>query len=273
MDCVGSNLGPGLEYVDGQPQVDLSSDTGNLLEFGSDDGLYGPATKIKAGTAVSITGSGTVENPYVINSAAQVGETAITAGPGITVAGAGVTSDPYVISADHPYCYGTMTSRPIDGANGTDHWVVPVISGASDPGFRLVTDSSGVTRVSLPLPGVWMFESVFRFNPNGGFTQYTDGQAGAMFYYAISGAGRGWITATTVSRRSSVLGANATLMDDWGTNPGTFGFRVQKSYGFVAVPSLSSGHWSAQYVGPTVSGVNRTAEEALAMERRQDGEG
>lgn len=49
---------------------------------------------VEAGDNVTITGTGYVTDPYIINAALAV----VTAGTGITVTGTGTTTDPYVVS-------------------------------------------------------------------------------------------------------------------------------------------------------------------------------
>lgn len=104
MNCVGSNLGDALTYDDGEHDiyVNISSDTANMTEYGSDRGIYTPPTVVTAGTATTVTGLGLPEDPYVINTAPEVGDTAIQAGDGVTITGSGITADPYIVSATGP---------------------------------------------------------------------------------------------------------------------------------------------------------------------------
>lgn len=61
----------------------------------------GSETKVDAGSNVTVTGSGTTADPYVIaatGSAADGSETKVNAGANITVTGSGTVADPYVIA-------------------------------------------------------------------------------------------------------------------------------------------------------------------------------
>ena len=59
-------------------------------------------TEIQAGTNVIITGRGTIENPYIINStntAVDGSETKINAGTNVTITGTGTIANPYIINS------------------------------------------------------------------------------------------------------------------------------------------------------------------------------
>lgn len=62
----------------------------------------GSETKVNAGSNVTVTGTGTTADPYVIaataGSAADGSETKVNAGANITVTGSGTVADPYVIA-------------------------------------------------------------------------------------------------------------------------------------------------------------------------------
>jgi hypothetical protein len=65
----------------------------------------GSETKVDAGANVTVTGSGTAADPYVISSVGGGGdpvdgsETKVNAGANVTVTGSGTAADPYVISS------------------------------------------------------------------------------------------------------------------------------------------------------------------------------
>ena len=86
-DCVGAGFASGLEYDDlaNVYRARLSNDVGNVLVFGSDTGLYVPASELIQFSSFStncitleITGAGTNANPFVVE-----------ANPRIKVAGVG----------------------------------------------------------------------------------------------------------------------------------------------------------------------------------------
>ncbi|MCC9686850.1 hypothetical protein [Streptomyces sp. MNU103] len=81
------SAGPGVEY---------DPDTGVISS---------PPTAIEAGTNVTVTGTGTDADPYVVSSAGGGGvSTVVQAGDRTTVTGTGTAGDPYVVSADPPSC-------------------------------------------------------------------------------------------------------------------------------------------------------------------------
>ena len=130
-DCVGSGMTNGLYYDDttNTYNVRISGDAGNSIEFGSDIGLFVPApngseTRITAGNSGScftqtVSGTGTVADPYVVNGFVTVDpsfDNALTCGPDglyaprtsfevvgsacfdISLTGAGTVPNPYVLS-------------------------------------------------------------------------------------------------------------------------------------------------------------------------------
>ncbi|MEU9576329.1 hypothetical protein [Streptomyces chilikensis] len=61
-------------------------------------------TTVTAGTNVTVTGSGTSADPYVVSAAGGGAPTVVEAGDRVTVTGAGTAADPYVVAADAPSC-------------------------------------------------------------------------------------------------------------------------------------------------------------------------
>ena len=85
----------------------LSGDANNSLAFGTDGGLFynDPQTAVTAGANVTVTGTGIVGDPFIINSTdtiADGSETIVNAGNNVTIAGAGTTVDPYIVNATAP---------------------------------------------------------------------------------------------------------------------------------------------------------------------------
>lgn len=82
----------------------------------------GSETKVTAGTNITMTGTGTSASPYVVNATAATGsETKVTAGNNITLTGAGTTASPYVVSVTAAIAYGDIKQ----GIQSTDHngWI------------------------------------------------------------------------------------------------------------------------------------------------------
>jgi hypothetical protein len=185
MACVGSNLGPGLEFVDNTLSVDISSDTGNMTDFGSDDGIYTQATVVSGGTAVTVTGNGTPTNPYVINSAAEVGDTAIQAGDGIVVDGAGVTADPYVISATPSYAQAALT-EPLT-LTATGRHLAPIAPAATTsilPGGDVIDNGDGT--VTLQRAGTYYLSVSCRYEAGA------SGPGCVYIFLMAGGSSRAW---------------------------------------------------------------------------------
>jgi hypothetical protein len=274
MNCVGSNLGAALTYDDGEHEiyVDISSDTGNLTEYGSDSGIYTPPTVITAGTATSVSGAGTPEDPYVINTAPEVGDTAIVAGENVTISGTGITADPYVISTDQgrAYAYGVSDTVTLPTANNSYAALTPAIEGATD-GFELEVQDNGNTRVLLPKAGVYTATAQFRFGISGQtYSMNSHGELGGNMYAAISGNGRGRVQAMSFSRNSSIFGMTYVLTDDFPYG-GSIGFNVAK-WGFNAPLPTASVTWSVEYVGPGLNDGPAAFNVASVLARELDGD-
>ena len=59
----------------------------------------GSETKLNSGNNISITGSGTISNPYIINSISNGGTVYINSGDNVEIIGNGTVENPYVISS------------------------------------------------------------------------------------------------------------------------------------------------------------------------------
>jgi hypothetical protein len=78
----------------------------------------GSETKVIAGTNSTVTGIGTIANPYVVNASSTPpdgSETKVTAGTNVTVSGTGTIANPYVIDAT--------------GGGGTGHYIGELYGG------------------------------------------------------------------------------------------------------------------------------------------------
>ena len=60
----------------------------------------GSETKLIEGSNITITGTGTILDPYEISSNSEISETYIEEGDNITITGSGIISDPYIVTAD-----------------------------------------------------------------------------------------------------------------------------------------------------------------------------
>jgi len=140
--CSGGSFN--LKTVNGQSLLGI----GDIIVTAVVDGTE---TKVQQGTGITVSGNGSVANPYVITnssiSVADGSETKINQGSNITIAGTGTIANPYVINAvipagaeqvnaDWAAISGismilnkpnipTKTSDLVnDGANGTNQFVV-----------------------------------------------------------------------------------------------------------------------------------------------------
>ena len=59
----------------------------------------GSETKLNSGNNISITGSGTISNPYIINSISNAGSVYINPGDNVEIIGNGTVENPYVINS------------------------------------------------------------------------------------------------------------------------------------------------------------------------------
>ena len=59
----------------------------------------GSETKLNSGNNISITGSGTISNPYIINSISNAGSVYINSGDNVEIIGNGTVENPYVINS------------------------------------------------------------------------------------------------------------------------------------------------------------------------------
>ncbi|WP_237404775.1 hypothetical protein [Actinacidiphila reveromycinica] len=238
MACVCDHSGDGLSCSGGVLAVQPSDDEGNLVQIGTDGGVFVPTAGASAGLvegqAVDITGD--QASGYTIGAR-------ISADPNNAIT---LGSDGGLYVPGPKYAYGNMNAKTIT-TDITDNWMVPTIV-AQSGGFSIYT-ADGHTRVALPDSGTWFFQAQFRCNTSAGFTATT----GALFYAAISAAGRGFMNAHTYTRTSTITGMHCTTMDDFAgaANP-NLSFRVQANSSHKERPSVT-GWWSAFLVGPSIA--------------------
>jgi hypothetical protein len=127
---------------------------------------------IEAGDNVTVTGSGTAADPYIISSAAEGIPPAITglisAGTNVVLSGTGTTADPYVVVAN-------ATNLVTAGANitrtGAGTVASPYVFAAVPTAANLVTAGSNVTRTGA---GTAASPYVFASNVTGLVTAGTN---------------------------------------------------------------------------------------------------
>jgi hypothetical protein len=110
--------------------------------------ISGEPTVVQAGTNVTVTGTGSTADPYVVSSAGGGGiSTVVEAGDNVTVTGTGTAADPYVVAADPVTCDDVRpclsagpgaTYDPATGVIGADVTVVQA-------GDNVTVDGTGTT--------------------------------------------------------------------------------------------------------------------------------
>jgi hypothetical protein len=113
-------------------------------------------TVVEAGPNVTVTGTGTVVDPYVV-AADAADPTVVQAGPNVTVTGTGTSADPYVVAADPVTCDDVrpclsagpgVTYDPATGVIGSPPTVVQAgtnvtVTGAGTSASPYVVSSAG----------------------------------------------------------------------------------------------------------------------------------
>ena len=89
---------PTYPPVDG---IDYSGKSYNFFEITNSNVQPpdGSETKLTEGSNITITGAGTIPDPYVISSTSEISETYIEEGDNITITGTGAELDPYIINS------------------------------------------------------------------------------------------------------------------------------------------------------------------------------
>ena len=90
---------PTYSPVDG---IDYSGKSFNFFEIANSNITPpdGSETKLVQGSNITITGIGTIVNPYTISSNSEISETYINEGNNINITGSGIISDPYIINSN-----------------------------------------------------------------------------------------------------------------------------------------------------------------------------
>lgn len=237
MGCICDHSGDGLTCTGGQLRVQPSEDPGNLMQIGSDGGVFvptaGASAGLVAGQAVDITGD--QASGYTIGAR-------ISADPENAVQ---LGSDGGLYVPGPRFAYGNLTARSVPTTT-SDAWMVPTITGQSG-GFSVVPPAGGVTRIQLPDGGTWYLQAQFRFNVPGFTTA-----SGGVVYGGIETPTRGSIVAKSYTRASSVSGINVSVMEDYNNSATPrVGFRVQANP-TISSPPTAVGWWSAHRIGPSV---------------------
>lgn len=115
----------------------------------------GSETKLNPGDNITITGSGTISNPYIINSITSEGVVYINPGDNIEITGNGTVENPYVITSintNTTYSAGTGVSLIGTAFNNTapDQTVVLTQGGATTitgtyPNFTITSTDTNTT--------------------------------------------------------------------------------------------------------------------------------
>lgn len=105
-EVIGSEIGllttnfiyPTYSPIDG---INYSGKTFNFFKvIDNPQPSDGSETKLIAGPNITISGIGTIVNPYNISSTSEISETYINEGNNINITGTGIISDPYVINSN-----------------------------------------------------------------------------------------------------------------------------------------------------------------------------
>lgn len=115
MECIGANLGRGLEYTGGNVQVRFSTDPDNISTIGTDQGLYTPGTGIGPGEQAWLA------------TVATLPEQAISANGGGNYVG--------------PSTQPQLVEYTI--ANGIDMYTTTVMAGTDGTAVEVITTSMG----------------------------------------------------------------------------------------------------------------------------------
>ena len=264
-----------VNIVEGADEIDITVVAGIVPD--------GSETKVTAGTNVTVTGTGTIASPYIINASGGGGtadgsETIINAGINISITGIGTTGNPYIINglsspferADEgsgigvylryrdPLNYGAIGEGAFDiswsgatsstaGATGTNAFAAGydvIASGGAASAFGDLTVAAGELGFVTGRGGT---ESGYANFLAGGYNIITDGA-----YATIVGQ-----FATSVTNNISNVndGGNTMFAVGNGTATGeglpssrSTAFQVYQS-GLLIAPSLSVEEISAESTG------------------------
>lgn len=175
-DCAGSkctcalNAGPGVTitgsgdagnpYFISAERQDISgqltvSDTstldlarsgeGTLNEPYNINGVVKIGPLLQAGDGITLTGAGTVADPYVIVGEAEAITGLLTAGTNITITGNGTTTSPYVINSNVTGLTnaGTNVTRTGSGTSASPYVFAANVTGLVNPGGNMTRSGAG----------------------------------------------------------------------------------------------------------------------------------
>jgi len=230
----------------------------------------GSETVVTAGTNVTVTGSGTVADPYVVSSgdldtdqqtlalsgydlsisngnsvtlpAPDGSETIVTAGTYTTVTGSGTVADPYVVTANN--CIALFETETFVATAGQTAFVV----GAAPSGdVRLSRNGAALADAAATVSG-----STVTYVPsaNGGVALLAGDriEISYVYNYCESGAAP---TIVDGSETKVTAGANVTV-----TGTGTIGNPYVVSSSGAGSPVLVHAKYASKAFGPTASEVS-----------------
>lgn len=184
------------------------------------------ACVITAGDGLLVTGSGTSNDPYVVQSKYEgtVVQGQDTATLNVTVTGSGPASDPYVVSGDVTMPMSALTDvaaqSPADGDTLVwlvDHWesqppsTVP--PGAVSTAQGLSGDGSQSNPLGVRVSGVWGIAPLDQYG--------SDSTVGTPVYVDSNGEVRAEPRPTTVENSERVAGYEVVVSETDPGNPAT----------------------------------------------------
>jgi spore maturation protein SpmA len=93
----------------------------------------GSETKVIAGTNTTVTGVGTIANPYIVNSIPNGSETKVVAGTNVLVTGLGTITNPYIINATATVASTQMSNGLTTNVSGNGTALTPFVIETTNP--------------------------------------------------------------------------------------------------------------------------------------------
>lgn len=178
--------------------VNISEDTDEIdLTITPAAAADGSETKVTPGTNVTVTGSGTIASPYVINAATPNGsETKINAGVTTTITGNGTVATPYVVETVNLQRVQVVTtnytivntdnnySLIID--NGAANVTVTVPASGLDPKFQIGFIQKGTGDITFVASGGVTIQNPTGLKSKGQYySTFIEKEASTQIYYLL----------------------------------------------------------------------------------------